>query len=345
MVIVNTGIVFEDQELQNLQIMTPLPLKKKTFPDTPRKKVIVIAGQTAVGKTDVSLLVAQALGGEIISADSVQVYRGLDIGTAKVSHEDRKRIPHHLIDIRHLNESFNVMDFYREATECLKEIFARGHVPIIVGGTGFYLHALLYGPPAGPSSIPEVRSKLENEMEQLGALELYKRLSVLDPDYAVTITQRDRHKIIRALEIISITNQKVSTFNTPTSDRENVLDFRCWFLWMPKEILYPRIEKRCEDMIRLGFIEEVRNLEKQGLRENSSASQSIGYRQCLDFLSSHQTDKDFEHFMTVFKQASRHYAKRQQTWFRKEPLFRWLNVTETTLETAIEMILQDYERQ
>jgi tRNA dimethylallyltransferase len=319
-----------------------LPLKKKLPPGSKKKKIIVIAGPTAVGKTKLSLIIARAIGGEIISADSMQVYRGMDIGTAKVKPEERGRIPHHLIDSRELSEGFNVVDFHTEALLALKEIFARGHVPIVVGGTGFYLHALLYGPPSGPPSVPMMRMKLEEEMNEHGAEALYERLRTLDPEYAVTITQRDRHKIIRALEIISLTHQKVSGFTrSPAAEEE--YDFRCWFLYMPKEVLYPRIELRCDQMIESGLLDEVRRLEGEGLRQNSSASQAIGYRQCLDFLSSPQTKEDWERFVIAFKQASRRYAKRQFTWFRKEPLFRWLDVNQLPPDLAAEMIIQDCE--
>lgn len=333
-----------DEELQELFIHIPLPQKKKLPPHVKKKRVIVISGPTAVGKTRASLLIAQATGGEIISADSMQVYTGMDVGTAKPSREELQEIHHHLVDTRDLTESFNVVEFYDEACQSLKEIFAKGHVPIVVGGTGFYIHALLYGPPSGPPSAPDIRQMLENEMKEKGAEALYKRLHLIDPDYAGTITQGDRHKIIRALEIMSLTNKKVSDFGPLTPDHLEELDFRCWFLYMPKETLYPRIEARCDRMVAEGVIEEVRRLEKEGLRSNLSAAQAIGYRQCLQYLDSPQTKEDFEIFVREFKKASRRYAKRQFTWFRKEPLFRWLNLDEISLETAVEIIIQDYEQ-
>lgn len=339
----NSGVSFEDKELDQLVSHFTLPRKTPFPPSSKQKKVIVISGPTAVGKTQMSLLIAGALGGEIISADSMQVYRGMDIGTAKVTPQQQEKVRHHLIDIRELSESFNVVDFYNEAHEALKEIFNKGHVPIVVGGTGFYIHALLYGPPSGPPSVPQMREKLENEMHEQGAKALYEKLKLLDPDYAVTITECDRHKIVRALEIISLTNQKVSAFGRSKAPAMDNYDFRCWFIHLPKEKVYKRIEERCENMLAEGFIEEVRLLEKKGLRNHLSASQAIGYRQCLDFLRSPQTSQDLERFILQFKQASRRYAKRQFTWFRKEPLFRWLNLDEVQVEIAIEMIIQDYE--
>ncbi|NGX46672.1 MAG: tRNA dimethylallyltransferase [Chlamydiae bacterium] len=338
----NPGTTFEDQELRKLLSQITLPLKKKTPDQTKKRKVIVISGPTAVGKTKLSLAIAEAIGGEIISADSMQVYRGMDVGTAKVSEEERKRIPHHLIDIRDLDQSFNVVDFYERAHKVIRNILMQGKVPIVVGGTGFYIHALIYGPPEGPPSVPEVRKELEEDMEKQGTSALYERLKKIDPDYANTITGEDRQKIIRGLEIISLTNKKVSDF--PKMEGKEILyDFRCWFLYMSKEVLYPHIEMRCDEMIAAGFIDEVRRLEKAGLRKNRSASQAIGYRQCLDFLSSHGSPDDFETFVAFFKRASRRYAKKQFTWFRKEPLFRWLKVENLPLEKSVETIIQDYE--
>lgn len=334
---------FEDKELQGFLNSFTVPLMQKKPPLQRKKKIIVLSGPTAVGKTQISLMIARAVGGEVISADSMQVYRGMDVGTAKIPLKDRGNIRHHLIDSRDLDESFNVVDFYHEAIQAFHEIFARDHVPIIVGGTGFYIHSLLYGPPQGPASVPSVRQKLENEMSEQGPLLLYEKLKKLDPEYASTITFRDRHKIIRALEIITLTNQKVSFFER-SSLISNEYDFRCWFIYMPKEVLYPKIEKRCEQMLKEGFIDEVRRLLGEGLKENVSASQAIGYRQCLDFLQSTQSTDDWSHFITVFKQASRRYAKRQFTWFRKEPLFRWLNIDSVGMENGVELILQDYEQ-
>jgi tRNA dimethylallyltransferase len=337
-----SGIAYENKELQELFSHFTLPLKSKIPTRKSKKKVIVIAGPTGVGKTELSLTIARAMGGEVISADSMQVYRGMDIGTAKVSLQIREEIPHHLIDIRDIRENFNVMDFYSEATHALHEIFLQNHVPLIVGGTGFYIHALLYGPPSGPPSVPEVREKLERQMQEEGPLVLYEKLYQMDPDYARTITRNDRQKIIRALEIISITNQKVSYFSN-RQEQEDQYDFRCWFIYMPKDELYHRVEIRCDQMLAEGFLNEVKDLEKKGLRENLSASQAIGYRQALAFLATDQSEKEREKFILAFKQASRRYAKRQFTWFQKEPLFRWLDVAEHPLESAAEMLIQDYE--
>lgn len=304
----------------------------------------MISGPTAVGKTQISLKIASILKGEIVSADSMQVYHGMDIGTAKATLEERKQVPHHLIDVCDLTQTFNVVEFYEKAMEAIDSILIRNRVPVIVGGTGFYLNALLYGPPAGPPSVPSIRLQLEEEMIKIGPGAMYDKLKVMDADYAATITQNDRQKIIRALEIISLTNQKVSHFSRSTVPlHHEEFDFRCWFLYYPKEILYPRIEERCDEMIKAGLIEEVKRLREKGLSQNRSASQAIGYKQTIDYLNTEQTSKDFENFVRVFKQASRQYAKRQFTWFRREPAFRWLNLQNFPIDSAVDVIVQDYE--
>jgi tRNA dimethylallyltransferase len=314
---------------------TPLQQKKP--------RVIVISGPTAAGKSSLSLKLGHAIGGEIISADSMQVYRGLDIGTAKPSLEERASIPHHLIDVSEIDETFNVASFYQRAHQAIQEIIERERVPILVGGSGFYLHALLYGPPMGPPSIPKVREQLERQLEELGTEGLYERLQILDPEYASTISEYDRHKIIRGLEIIALAEKRVSDFPKSKNLAEHNLDFRCWFLYYPREHLYARIEERCEEMINKGFLDEVKCFEEK-IRVNPSTARAIGYRQALHYFSSTQTEEEWQFFITQFKKASRNYAKRQFTWFRKEPLFRWLNIEEFEIEQLQELILQDFEQ-
>ncbi len=338
-----SGLAFEDKELKLLLQHFALSQKDPLSPHAKKKKVIVIAGPTAVGKTQLSLIIARAIGGHVISADSMQVYRGMDIGTAKALPQERGKIPHHLIDSREIDETYNVVAFYKEAHQAIQETLDKGAVPIVVGGTGFYIHALIYGPPHGPPSDSEVRTALEEEMKELGPEPLFQRLKELDPEYAQTITSGDRHKIIRGLEIIALTKMKVSELKTTTSEALNTYDFRCWFMYYPREILYPRIEMRCDQMIQQGFLEEVKRLEGEGLMNNLTASQAIGYRQCLEYLHSSRSQEDWDRFVTTFKQASRRYAKRQFTWYRKEPLFRWVNLEKIPLELSAELIIQDYE--
>ncbi|HSX13005.1 MAG TPA: tRNA (adenosine(37)-N6)-dimethylallyltransferase MiaA [Chlamydiales bacterium] len=320
------------------------PLKKKIPARSSKKRVIVISGPTAIGKTNISLSIAQTIGGEIISADSCQVYRGMDIGTAKVTPEDQALITHHMIDICDIDEVFNVAAFEKCAKKALHQIFSRENVPIIVGGSGFYIRTLLYGPPMGPPSDKAVRDRIEKQMEELGPEFFYERLQLLDPTYAETISAQDRQKIVRAFEIMTLSERKVSDFPKPETSEEQEYDFRCWFLYSTRDTLYSRIEARCEEIIQNGFLDEVRMLDQKGLRKNPSASQAIGYRQALEYLDSPQTTADFEEFKTKFKKATRHFAKRQFTWFRKEPMFRWLDINEYTPDRLKEIILQDYEQ-
>ncbi|GAB4184496.1 MAG: tRNA (adenosine(37)-N6)-dimethylallyltransferase MiaA [Simkaniaceae bacterium] len=323
-----------------------LPQSVKLLPKQEKGKIIVLAGPTATGKTEISLEIARILNGEIISADSMQVYRGMDIGTAKVSKKHREEIPHHLIDIQDIDTPFNVVDFCHAAFQAIHKILAAGHVPIVVGGTGFYIHSLLYGPPMGPPSVPSLRKSLENEMEKFGAELLFDKLRKLDPEYAKTITFRDKQKIVRGLEIISLTNQRVSDFkNLPSqiSQEWSQYNFRCWFIYYPREILYPKIEQRCEKMLQDGLLKEIRHLLDAGLKENQTASQAIGYKQGIEYLEGPQTEKDYQEFVRKFKTASRQYAKRQFTWFKKESSFRWMNLEDLPKELLLEYIIQDYE--
>lgn len=310
-----------------------------------RKKLVVLSGPTACGKTKFSLDLANGLGGEIISGDSMQVYRGMDIGTAKVTLTEQERVPHHLIDIRNLTEPFSVVDFYYEAQQAIDKIHSNGNVPIVVGGSGFYLRALLYGPPEGPPSVPALRQQFEAEMEVQGCLAMYRRLQELDPIYAESITPNDRHKIVRALEIMKLTGQRVSSL--VWKQRKPVCPHQlcCFFLYRPREILYERVEKRCDEMLKGGFLEEVERLKEFGLEENRTASQAIGYRQALDYLATDRSEAAYAAFVATFKQASRHYVKRQMTWFRREPLFQWVNLEDYDHEVLVEMMIRECRAQ
>ncbi|MCH9610677.1 MAG: tRNA dimethylallyltransferase [Chlamydiales bacterium] len=322
-----------------------LPLEKKIreFRTTKPGKVILIAGPTACGKTALSLLLADMLHGEVVSCDSMQVYRGMDIGTAKISKREQDACPHHLIDIRNVQENFNVVDFYHEARQCVDAILARNRTPILVGGTGFYFRAFLYGPPSGPPSLPDMRRALEGEMKQHGSQPLFDRLREFDPEYASTITPNDKHKIIRGLEIIILTGEKVSSLRWQREHPLPDYEYHCWFLHRPRKSLYKLIDSRCEQMLEFGLLDEVKELERQGLRLNPSASQAIGYRQCLDYLDGAQNEERYEEMVKKFKQASRQYAKRQFTWFKKEPLFEWLDIDAHDLEIAAETIAKEFQ--
>lgn len=310
-----------------------------------KHRVIILAGPTGVGKTELSLQLAKKLGGEIISADSMQVYRGMDIGTAKVSFEERQLIPHHLIDIRNVDEPFNVVEYCNEAKSAIDSIVARNRVPIVVGGTGFYIHALMYGPPKGPPSDPELRQRLEAETKEGGLQAVYEKLVQLDPEYAKTITPQDTHKVTRALEIIELSGRKVSDFEWKVKPTISSFDFRLWFLDMPRPLLYKRLDERCLRMLDQGLVEEVMALDEQGIRRNSSAAHAIGYRQTLDYLDSPQTDEHFRLYVERLQVATHHLAKRQITWFRKEPDCSWVDVSTVSMEAILDRIIGDYYTQ
>ena len=344
----NSNTVVEKEEIERIFHNFALEAQKQISANfqQPRKKVIVIAGPTATGKSSFALKLAETIGGEIVSADSMQVYRGMDIGTAKPNAKERESVAHHLIDIRDLNETYNVVDFYFEARQACQLILSKNKIPIIVGGTGFYIHSLIYGPPSGPPSSPEIRKQLEEECQELGVEALYKRLEQLDLPYAHSITKNDKQKIIRALEIIKITGKKVSKLPWKSKKKMQNYDFRCWYLYRPRENLYKRIEERCDLMISEGLLEEVINLEKNGLKENTSASQAIGYKQALEYLRTERTSEDFNQFVQKFKQASRQYAKRQESWFSKysqKPVFNWVDLDLHDDEMIKQLIINDYE--
>lgn len=338
-----SGITFEKQIEEALYSLSIEAKQESQGPKgRPKQTVIVIAGPTGCGKSDFAMMLAKAINGEILAADSMQVYREMDIGTAKPTKADRAQIPHHLIDIRDVSDPINVVDYYHEACFCLHTIEDRETIPIVVGGSGFYLHTLIYGPPSGPPACPDIRQKLEEEIKRVGSDALYERLNERDPVYAKTLTSHDWHKIIRGLEIIELTGKKVSSLEWKQRCPPKKYDFRCWFLHRPRDHLYHRIERRCDKMVEKGLLDEVIRLESKGLRNNSSASQAIGYRQALEFLDSEQTHKDYHYFLESFKQKSRQYAKRQMTWFRQqESLYQWIDIDAHDFETAIEIIIQD----
>ncbi len=307
-----------------------------------RPRVIVISGPTAVGKTALSLKLARLLSGEIISADSMQVYRGMDIGSAKPSVEEQRLVRHHMIDIRGISDAINVAQYCEAALSSIRSVVARSKVPIVVGGSGFYLDALIHGAPTGPEADPFIRAHLESEIDRLGTEPLYERIKQLDPEYAKTISHGDRQKIVRALEIMILTQCKVSQMQRHGKSPLKDFSFQCYFFHRDRKNLYDRINARCDQMLQMGLLEEVSRLMGEGLFENPSAMQAIGYRQSLEFLKGTRDALSYEHFCEKFKQASRQYAKRQMTWFRKQSLFQWIDLDLYDESLVIEKIAEDY---
>ncbi len=291
------------------------------------KPILIIAGPTAVGKTDASILLAQELDAEIVSADSMQIYRGMDIGTAKPTKEQRKLVYHHMIDIAAPDQPYSVGDYLRDARAAIDGIIASGGTPIVVGGTGLYIRALMKGLFHGPPADLELREQLllrEGEGEP-GIL--YSDLVKVDPEAAVKIHPNDLRRTVRALEVYYLRDRKLSDFQREHSFQDRPYRFRLLFLVRSRSELYPRIEQRVDQMIGAGLEAEVRALMEQGYIPGLSSMQGLGYKHFLDcFLG--KTSR--EEAVALLKRDTRRYAKRQFTWFRREPEAVWVDVTGLT---------------
>jgi tRNA dimethylallyltransferase len=297
-----------------------------------KKFIVVLSGPTATGKTDFSIKLAKEINGEIISADSMQVYRGLDIGTDKISPERMEGIKHYLLDIREPYEYFSVADFVREADKAIKLIWKKGKIPIVVGGTGFYIHSLLYGLP----ELPGRSSKVRKELSSIPTDELYEMLKSVDSEYASKISKNDRKRIIRALEVYKLTGKPISSFKQVGKPGYKFLGY---FLYRNRDELYRRIEDRVNSQIERGLIDEARKLLKYG--KDITAFQALGYKEMLEYIEGR---KSLEEAVRLLKRRTKEFAKRQFTWFRKEPNFKWINLSEVGEEGALEIIKEDVEK-
>jgi tRNA dimethylallyltransferase len=289
-------------------------------------RLVFIVGPTGVGKSAVALRLAEAEGGEIISCDSMQVYRGFDIGTDKPTPEERARIPHHLIDIADAGSQFNAADFASRALEAIAEIRRRAKRPFIVGGTGLYFKALEDGLFPGPGRDASIRLALDEEARASGPEILWERLASVDPEYAARTGRRDRVRIIRALEVQALTGRPLSEHFRRTESRlrdERPLKIG---LTRPREELYRRIEERVDRMFRCGLIEETRTLLEHGVPDTAPPFKALGYKHVLRVLRGEITT---EEAAALTKIDTRHYAKRQETWFRKMPGVRWIDPDRT----------------
>lgn len=298
-----------------------------------KKPLIVIGGPTACGKTGFSIKLAKKIGGEIISADSMQVYRYMDIGTAKVTPEEADGVPHYLIDAFDPDEEYNVMLFQQKAKACMEEIWAKGKIPILVGGTGFYINALLYDndftETENDSSYREECYKLAEEQ---GAEVLYARLKEIDPAYAEIIHANNVKRVTRALEYHHLTGQKFSEHNAEQKTKDTPYTAAVIILTMEREKLYARIEERIDLMMEQGLLEEVKGLLDRGYTPDLVSMQGIGYKEFIPYFNG---DCTLEEAVTQLKTNTRRFAKRQLTWFRRQIEGLWIDMSKTSGEEAM----------
>lgn len=290
-----------------------------------KNKVIFVVGPTAVGKTDTAIHLAKTLKGEIISADSMQIYRYMDIGTAKPTLEEREGIPHYLMDCVDPDTPFTVADFQREAMELIRAITARGNVPIVAGGTGLYVHSLLYEMDFTSSSANQsLRLELEEEARTKGPLSLHERLQALDPEAAKRIHPNNVKRVIRALEVNLEGGETMGDFRQNLTPNPEISPYLIG-LTRDRESLYERINQRVEIMLNQGLVAEVQRLLDMGYPENLVAFQGLGYKEIIHYLKGRMT---YEDAIDKLKQGTRRYAKRQLTWFRRYPMMNWYNLSD-----------------
>lgn len=291
-----------------------------------KKPLIILTGPTAAGKTSLSIELAKSIGGEIISADSMQVYKKMDIGTAKIRPEEMQGVPHYLIDELDPSEEFNVVAFVEKSKEAMKKIYAAGHIPIIVGGTGFYIQALLYDIDFSQHEDKEsYRKELEQLAKEKGKEYLYEILKKKDPEYATITHCNNVKKVIRALEYYKETGKKLSEHNEEQRQKESPYNFAYFVLYHDREELYDRINRRVDLMMEDGLLFEVESLIKEGYTKNLVSMQGLGYKEFFDYFDGRMTLEDT---VDKIKKDTRHFAKRQLTWFRREKEVIWLNKKE-----------------
>ena len=291
-----------------------------------KRPLIIITGPTAVGKTALSVELAREIGGEIISADSMQVYRYMDIGSAKVTKEEMDGIPHHLIDVLEPTEEFNVVTFQKMAKEALEGIYERGHIPVIAGGTGFYIQALLYDIDFTETKEDDsYRKALEEKAAKEGPEVLHEMLKAVDPESAAAIHANNVKRVIRALEFHAQTGGKISEHNEKERGKESPYQFFYYVLNTDRPVLYERIDRRVDIMLAQGLVEEVKKLKEMGCTRELISMQGLGYKEILAYLNG---ETSLEEAVYILKRDTRHFAKRQLTWFKRERDVRWLNLPE-----------------
>lgn len=291
-----------------------------------KKKLVILTGPTAVGKTKLSIELARRIGGEIISADSCQVYKHMDIGSAKIRPEEMEGIPHFLVDELEPSEEFNVVVFQQKTKQYMEEIYSRGHIPILVGGTGFYIQAVLYDIHfSKDDDNHEIREELEALAKEKGADHVHEELRKIDPVSADAIHANNVKRVIRALEYYKLTGQKISEHNEEQRKNESPYDFSYFVLNDYRELLYEKIDKRVDEMIKEGLVEEVKKLKSMGYDRSFVSMQGLGYKEILSFLDGAIS---LEEAIYIIKRDTRHFAKRQITWFKREKEVIWVNKPE-----------------
>ena len=286
------------------------------------KKIVVICGPTASGKTALSIALAKAFDGEVVSADSMQIYRRMDIGTAKPTKQEMDDVPHHMLDVAEPGEAYSVSRYVEEATACVEDILARGKLPIICGGTGLYIDGLIRGTDYQPAGTDNgIREQLDGEWEAQGAEEMMARLAAVDPDSAARLHLSDKRRILRALEVYLATGETITVHNART--KEIPPRYKAMMIGLntePRQILYDRIDRRVGIMLEQGLLQEVQSLLEDGLLDGTAA-QAIGYKELLAYFRGEMT---LETAADLIRQKSRNYAKRQLTWFRRDERVKWI---------------------
>ncbi len=291
-----------------------------------KPKLIILAGPTAVGKTDNSIRLAKAVNGEIISADSMQVYKRMDIGSAKIMPEEMQGIQHYLIDVLEPTEEFNIVRFQTMAKEAMAEIYAKGKIPILVGGTGFYIQSLLYDIEFKEEEAnTALRDELQRFADANGKEALHERLKAVDPESAEAIPAGNVKRVIRALEFYETHHEKISAHNAEQAEKESPYNYAFFVLTDDRKLLYERIEKRIDIMLEKGLIDEVKALQAEGLNRNYISMQGLGYKEILAYL---EGEISLEEAVYILKRDTRHFAKRQITWFKREKDVKWLDKSE-----------------
>lgn len=303
-----------------------------------KKPLIVVAGPTACGKTDISIDLAEKIGGEIISGDSMQVYKYMDIGTAKATKEEMRGIPHYLVDELYPDEEYNVMLFQQKAKQYMEGIYSRGHIPIIVGGTGFYINALVYDNDFSEEEESEIRKELYAVAENEGAEKLHAMLAEVDPEYAANIHHNNVKRVARALEYYRLTGEKMSEHNKNAKEKETPYNLAFFVLNMDREKLYERINLRVDIMMNNGLEQEVRKLIEMGYSPELVSMQGLGYKEFIPYFNG---EISLEQVVDDIKKYTRRFAKRQLTWFRGQTDGTWLDMGTLSKDKALEIMLDE----